>query len=70
MSSDKVRIKLKSNTVTTAGFRYGHYSNDNRSYLLENDGKEFDAIRWNMNYYQLPNGCTVHIYECDELYKL
>lgn len=67
---DKVRIKLKSNTVSTAGFRYGTYSNDNRSYLLEHDGKEFDAIRHNMNYYTLPNGFFVHIYECTDLYKL
>lgn len=64
---DQVRIKLKSDTPSTSGFRYGRYSVDNLSYLLENDGKEFDAIRHNINYYSLPNGCFVHIFECTEV---
>lgn len=64
---DQVRIKLKSDTPSTSGFRYGRYSVDNLSYLLENDGKEFDAVRHNINYYSLPNGCFVHIFECIEV---
>lgn len=64
---DRVRVKLKGDTLTTSAFRYGRYSVDNLSYLLEHDGKEFDATRHSMNYYSLPNGCFVHVYECTEL---
>lgn len=68
--AERVRIKLKSDTHSTSGFRYGIYSESNRAYLLEHDGKEFDATRHNMNYFVLPNGYPVHVYECQELHKL
>lgn len=68
--AERVRIKLKGDTHSTSGFRFGAYSEAGRAYLIANDGKEFDATRHNMNYFTLPNGYPVHVYECQELHKL
>lgn len=62
------RIKLHGKSIGSTGlFGYGHYSRDNREYLQANIGNEFDCIRHNINYYRLPNGYLVHIYECRDI---
>lgn len=59
------RIRLHGKSLGSTGlFGYGHYMPDNREFLQANIGKEFDCIRHNINYFKLPNGCLVHLYEC------
>lgn len=63
-----MRIRLNGN-VTGSGefFTYGNYTSINRNFLIENDRKEFSAVRHSINYFRLANGYLVHIYECDVL---
>jgi hypothetical protein len=60
------RIKLHGKALwrSCGLFGYGHYTADNKAFLLANINKEFDCTRHNMNYYKLPNGGLVHLYEC------
>ena len=64
-----MRIRLNGNVYKSAGeaFSYGNYTQANREFLLSNNGKEFSAVRHNINYFRLANGYLVHICECDVL---
>lgn len=63
--NELTRIKLHGKSMGSVGlFGYGHYMADNREWLKANVNKVFDCSRHNMNYYKLPNGFLVHIYEC------
>lgn len=59
------RIRLHGRSLGSTGlFGYGHYGKDNREWLQSNVNGVYDATRHNINYYKLPNGYLVHIYEC------
>lgn len=62
------RIKLHGKSLGSVGlFGYGHYTNDNREFLKANVNGVFDCVRHNINYFKLPNGFLVHIYECRDI---
>lgn len=59
-----IRVRLRGKTDHSPDlFGFGRYSKENRDFLRQNDGQEFDVVRHNMNYYRLPNNYLVHIYE-------
>jgi len=65
---DYVRIRI-THSVSGAEFPYGHLSPENRSFIKEFLGEEFNAVRTSMNYYQLKNGYFVHVYNAFEIHK-
>ena len=62
-----MKIKITKNSFTE--FPYGNLSKENRAFLNGcNAGDVFEgAVRHNMNFYKLPNGHLVHIYNAAEL---
>jgi len=64
--NDWVQIKITKSLSGTA-FPYGILTKTNKEFITMSVGKVFPAIRNGMNYFKLPNGMLVHVYNTFEL---
>ena len=65
---DYVKIRITSSTDGMQ-FPYGCLSQENKQFVKDFIGEEFQAVRFHMNYYKLKNGMLVHIYNAFEIPK-
>jgi len=61
-----MRIKLVK-SCSGIKFPYGCASREDKVFVKEHVGEEFEAERANMNYYVLDNGVTVHVYNAMDM---
>jgi len=54
-------------TCTGNKFPYGNLGKENDEFVTQFLGSIFPAVRSNMNYYKLPNGMLVHVYNSFEV---
>lgn len=63
-----MKIRIRKTPNRTLEFPYGLLSEVNSAWIKDHQGETFEAIKYMMNYYVIPeNGMRIHVYDATEI---